>query len=132
MKIYPGMSPDYEKISGRFAFYTPVPASHCHCAACRGRGRVRRRLPCPLRPVGRPDGCRYRAYFVCKKRGGTASYGQHHQDHDPDFGVGECESGRYCYDLGLCRIYAGRAASSAGGGALSLGRSSLFYDAGVA
>lgn len=33
------------------------------------------------------------AYFVCQKRGGTASHGQHHQNHDPDFGVGECESG---------------------------------------
>lgn len=72
---------------------TPVPASHCHCAACRGRaasGDDSLALYAQSAVLMDAD---TGAYFVCQKRGGTASHGQHHQNHDPDFGVGECESG---------------------------------------
>ena len=35
-----------------------------------------------VRPMCRPYGCRYRAYFICQTRRRRSAHGQHDQDHD--------------------------------------------------
>ena len=66
----------------------------CICGGRTDKNRIRGEYSrTVIRPVGSFDGCRQRAYFVCKKCRNRASYGEYNQDHDLHSCIGTCRPG---------------------------------------